>query len=317
MVARQHAPITPKLSKVLIAAIVGATLLFPLSFPPSYYIYILALIFLWGMVATSWSIVGGYAGYTSLGHAVFLGVGGYISAFLVLHYGVSPFLSAPLAGLACFVLGIGAGLVSLRTRAEAFVIVTLTMGLVVQLIALNVSITGGASGLPLPLYPWSTVFILHPFYYAFFALLLVTVYASYRVRHSKFGLGLMAIREDEERAETFGVNTFYHKIIAFAISAFFVGVGGAIFSYFLTYIDPSIFGIGVSVEIVLMALLGGKNSVLGPLLGAAILIPASEFFTTFLGSSELNQVMYGALLLLVAMYLPNGLTALFRKSMGF
>ena len=264
-------------------------------------------------MASSWNIIGGYAGYISLGHSAFYGIGGYATGALMMFCGLSPALAAPLAGLVCFAIGLPVGLITLRTRGPAFIISTIALLMLARLALDNSESLGGADGmsLPLPDLPAATAKL--PFYYGMLAVAVAAVYTSYHIRHAKLGLGLRAIAEDEVKAEAAGIPTRLYKVIAFAISALFIGVAGGIWGYYSTYLNPmSFLQILTSAQIVLMAILGGRGSVAGPVLGAILLVAADELIVAKLGSTELNIAGKGVLMLFVLMVFPEGIVGTLR-----
>jgi branched-chain amino acid transport system permease protein len=205
-------------------------------------------------------------------------------------------------------LGFFVGLISLRTRGPAFIISTIAMILLVKISFDNWDLVGGASGLSMPFIQLPLQLVKMPFYYGMLLIAMGAVYLAYRVRHSKFGLGLRAISQDEVKAEVAGVPTSQYKILAFAISGVFVGMAGALWGYYLTYLKPDIFlTIGVATHLVLIAVLGGKGTVSGPVIGAIVFIAINEFFAAKLGSSELNIVATGLLLVVVLLFFPRGI----------
>ncbi len=274
----------------------------------NYWLHMMLYAFMYIAMASSWNIIGGYAGYISLGHSAFYGIGGYVTGALMTFYGISPFVSAPLAGLVCFGLGLPVGLITLRTRGPAFIISTIALLMLAKLALDNIESLGGADGmsLPLPSLPVQTMKL--PFYYGMLAIAVAAVYTSYRVRHSKLGLGLRAIAEDEVKAEAAGIPTRLYKIAAFALSGLYIGMAGGVWGYYLTYLKPTIFfQILTSAEIVLMAIVGGRGSVAGPVLGAILLVGADELLVAKLGSTELNIAAKGALMLVILLVFPEGI----------
>jgi len=266
------------------------------------------------VLASSWNILGGYAGYTSLGHAAFFGLGGYLVALAHNHFGWHPFISTWF--LAFIVTGVALilGWISLRTQGSAFVVVTIAMVFIFRIVALNLaSITNGARGLTQARpgwagVPWSPEFIKIPFHYIMLLLLCLTIFVSWRIRQSKFGLGLIAIREDEGKAEAVGINTMLYKVLAFGISAYFMGVAGGIYSYFFTYIDPQfIFDIFTGVTMVLIAILGGRGTLWGPVLGAFIMEPLGNWIIGTFGGTQIHLTIFGAILLIVMLFMPQGI----------
>ena len=264
-------------------------------------------------LATAWNIMGGYTGYISLGHAAFFGFGSYTLGLLLAHLGIAggyaPFLLVPLAGLATAVLALGIGWFALRTRAATFVIVTIAFMFMLQLLAENlVGLTGGGGGLGFPVPSWGGDYFNTPYYYAMLALATLALGVSWRIRRSKFGLGLLAIRDDEDKALAVGVPTRAFKLTAFIVSAALVGMIGAVYGYYVTYIYPQfVVDPLIGISMVLMVFLGGLGTLSGPVLGALILEPAQLWLAYHYGASRLYLVLYAAVFLAVILVLPRGI----------
>ena len=298
--------------KIFIGSILGILILIPGSVffadNVNYYLHMLLYTFMFIALASSWNMIGGYTGYTSLGHTVFLAIGGYLSGIAYLKFGISPFITAPLAGLLSVAFGFFFGLISLRTSGASFIISSTAMVLLFKISLDHWDYGGGTGGMYLPFLKIPLEYSKIPFYYAMLLIAVGAVYMSYRVRHSKFGLGLRAISQDEIKAEAAGIPTKQYKILAFALSGFFVGVAGSMWGFYLTYLRPSIFlTILLGAHMVLMSVLGGKGTVSGPVVGAILFIGINEFFVTKLGSSELNIVATGVLLAVVLLFFPAGI----------
>lgn len=293
--------------------------LLPLSRPIvggtfNYVLQMATITAMWIALATSWNLIGGFAGYISLGNNVFFGVGGYLAGALLVYRGWSPFVTAPLAGLVAMALGVIVGLITLRTRGPAFIIATIALLLMASLIFDNWEFVGGANGLSLPLPGFSREWARVPFYLAMLAAATGSVVLSWKVAHSKLGLGLRALAQDETKAEVLGIDTRSYKVIAYALSAFFPGVAGAIWGYSLTYLRPSIFfTIAIAAQMVLMAIIGGRGTVAGPVLGAVFLVVLNEASVTQFGSSELNIVVTGVILVIVLLFFPLGIVGSLRQ----
>jgi ABC-type branched-subunit amino acid transport system ATPase component/ABC-type branched-subunit amino acid transport system permease subunit len=270
---------------------------------------VMLMMFLLAIQATSWNIISGYAGYISLGHSMFLGLGSYTAAIIALHTGVNPFWVAPLGGVTAVIVAVLAGAVVLRTRGHAFVIITIALLLSAQIVATNWdSLTNGSDGITLELPFWSSDFQNIPFYYAFLLLLVLTVLFSAWLARTKFGTALVAIREDEGKAAAIGVNTTILKIIAYGASSFFIGVAGGVYAYYQTFLNPvGSFAILGSVLIVLAALVGGRGTLYGPVIGAFIVSLVNEGATVYGGSSQSRVLIMGLILVLVVLFLPAGL----------
>jgi branched-chain amino acid transport system permease protein len=301
--------------------VLGLVLLFALTLPLARWIgsynYVLQLgivLFMWISLTSSWNILGGYTGYISLGHNVFFGVGAYVSGFLLVERGISPFLTAPLAGLVALILGVIAGLITFRTKGPAFIVATIAMLLVVFILMDNWELIGASNGLSLPLPPFPVEWVKVPFYYAMLVTAILAVLLGHRVAHSKMGLALRAIAEDEVKAEVAGINTRLFKLMAFALSAFFPGMAGAIWGYSLTYLRPTAFFlISVAAQMVLMAIIGGRGTVAGPVIGAFFLVSLNELSIRYFGASELNLTITGVVMVLALLFFPMGLVGTLRE----
>jgi ABC-type branched-subunit amino acid transport system permease subunit len=274
------------------------------------YVHLLGLnVFLVATMATSWNIMGGYTGYKSLGHSAFYGLGAYLVAVAANTYGWNPLVSAPFLALIVVVVALIMGWIMLRTSGSAFVIATIAMLLIFRLLALNLrDITKGAPGLSQPLPPWTPEFSRMPFYYYMLACMLIAVGVSAFIRRSRYGLGLLAIKDDEGKAEMVGVNTTLYKVIAFGISAYFVALGGGIWSYSTTHISPIFaFDIVVGVEMILATMLGGMGTIWGPVLGAFIMIPMSDLILFQFPSSSFHLAIFGISMIMIILFLPRGI----------
>jgi len=268
---------------------------------------------MYAVLGTAWNLLGGYAGYTSLGHAAFFGVGAYALALAFGHAaagaGLAPFVALPAIGVGTGLAALPVAWVALRTRATTFAIVTLTLLFVVQTLAFNLgSLTGGAQGISLPAPPFPVDTFERPFYLAMLALLAAAVLASWYVRGSKLGLALFGIRDDEDRARGLGVRVTGVKLAAFGLSVGLTAMAGALWAYYVSFIYPQ-FAVDplVSIGAVLMVYLGGRGTLWGPVLGAFVLIPAQQYLAYRLGQSQLYLVGYAAVFLLVMLFLPRGI----------
>ena len=270
---------------------------------------VMLLGFMLAIQACSWNIISGYAGYISLGHSMFLGLGSYTVAILAIKWGVNPLWLIPLGGVTAVVIALLIGSVVLRTRGHAFVIITIAMLLAAQIFAVNFKgLTQGSDGITLELPFWDRDYQNIPFYYIFLSLLVLTVLFTVWIRRTKFGTGLIAIREDEGKAASIGVNTTRFKIVGYGASAFFIGVAGGVYAYYLTFLNPvGSFAILGSVVIVLAALTGGKGTLYGPVIGAFLVQLTSEAATVYGGGSQTRVLLFGSALVAVVLFMPAGL----------
>jgi len=297
---------------LILTPVVVCLALLPVLKPDIYYLSALFSIFLYAALACGWNIFGGYTGYMNFGHAGFFGVGAYTSALLLLRFGLSPFYTLILGGALAGVLAAIIGYPCLRLRGPYFVLVTFCLGLAARIVVINVEWTGSSTGLWLPFLKVSMFVNRVIFYEVMLAIMVLTILVAMWIERSKFGIGLRAIFQDEDSAETQGVDATKLKIAAFIVSGFLAGIAGSIYGYYRSYIHPDfIFDVSISVLVVLMALLGGRQSWVGPVIGASIVVVINEVLTAYVGiGAEFSRIIYGLLLVIVIMYLPNGLIGL-------
>ena len=299
------------LKPLLIGIALAIFIVFPLVFsnPTVTSIAVFTLIYM--VAASAWNVFSGYSGYIALGHAAFFGTGGYTLAIAANHLGFTggwgEFALVPLAGVVAGALAVPFGLIALRARRHTFVVITIAIFFIFQLLAFNLSFTGGSSGLQIPTPLWSATVYNDPFYYVTLVVLVATVAFSWLVRSSRFGLQLLAIRDDEERARGLGVRVGRVKLAAFVASAIPVGMAGALYAYFIGQVFPQFeFDPLFDISIALMAFLGGLGTVWGPLLGALVLESLQQYFTVTFSASQIYLIIYGVLFLAVILLLPRG-----------
>ena len=273
-------------------------------------IAIFALIYM--SCATSWNMFSGYSGYVSLGSAIFYGCGAYTMALGSIHWhipgGAEQFWLVPLSGLVAMVIAVPLGAVALRVRRHTFVVITIAFFFVFQLAAINANFTGGPAGLSLALIPWQGNSFNTPFYYVGLAILVFAVILSALVRRSRFGLQLLAIRDDEDRALGLGVKVKAVKLTGYTLSAFTVGMCGALYAMFIGQIYPQfVFDPVFDVTVALMAFLGGFGTLLGPLLGGLILESSQQYLTVTYSNGSLYLILFGALFVVVVLFMPQGI----------
>ncbi|MGD0240927.1 MAG: branched-chain amino acid ABC transporter permease [Streptosporangiaceae bacterium] len=288
-----------------------ATVAFPLVFSSpvvtNYAIY--ALIFV--AVGSAWNMFSGFSGYISLGHAVFFGSGAYTVGIAARDWhvnGVAVFALLPLAAVVGAVIAVPFGLVALRVRRHTFIVITIAVFFIFQLMAANFSFTGGTSGVSAPFLPWTPVSFNDHFYYITLGCAAVAIAVAAGVRRSRFGLQLRAIRDDEDRARGLGVQTMRVKLTAFVLSATVAGLVGGVWFLYLTQVQPpSGFDPLFDLSLVLMSFLGGLGTVSGPVLGALIVEPGQLYLTITYTNGYVSEILLGALLLVVVLFVPRGL----------
>jgi branched-chain amino acid transport system permease protein len=298
---------------------------FPALLNP-YAVSILTLIFFYAFLGQAWNIVGGYAGQLSTGHAAFVGVGAYTSAMLSIHWGLTPWIGMFVGALLAGALGAVIGYLGFRfgLRGFYFVLLTVAFAEVCRIIASNTDALGGALGLYITFTGNPRQFQFQDpraHYYVALALMLLATGVTWAVERGKFGAYLKAIREDETAAEALGVNAFRAKMLAMVLSSFLTGLGGTFYAFYLLSLQPgSVFGIPLSVEIIIRPIVGGAGTLLGPIIGSFILTPLGEVSRYYFGQGGYHGahlIVYGALLIAVVLFLPQGATPflarLFRR----
>jgi len=279
---------------------------FPVVRPPLFFLTLCFSVFMFVGLSESWNLLGGYTGYVSLGHIAFFSTGAYTTAVFMNRFGISPFITAILGGLFSAVLAALVGYPVLRLKGAYFTISSLLLAVVMQLIFMNWDFVGSSTGLWYKLLPVSIEVNRILFYEAMLIVATAITLVVRYVERSKFGAGLVAIREDEDVAKTMGINTPWLKMKAFILGAFLAGVVGGIYGYYMSYVHPEVtFSMNTSLLILLMSFFGGCRSWSGPLLGAVVLSLANQLIVTFIGA-EISRILYGLLLVVVIIFMPDG-----------
>jgi branched-chain amino acid transport system permease protein len=291
--------------------VVGLLLGAPLIVNP-YWVRVLTKVFLFAVLASAWNLIAGYCGYPSFGQVVFFGLGAYATAVAMvrLHW---PFvaglaLGVVLAGVFAVVVGVPV----LRLRGHYFAVATLGVAEAAKQVVANLGISGGGEGISFPLPPWTPDVTTPLFYYAMGLVLAAKLGTLWLMGRARPGYAWRAIRANEEAAQVLGVNVSFYKIEAWTISALFTGLVGGIYGYWIAFIEPnSIFSANVTVEMVVIALLGGRGTLLGPVLGALVFEVLSELiWAQFLkGHGLVLAGLFGAIIL----FLPGGLVTYLRR----
>jgi branched-chain amino acid transport system permease protein len=274
---------------------------------------LLVFTLMYAVMASAWNLVGGFAGYPSLGHAAFFGIGAYTVAIWFhhhpIHSGYEPFYLLPLVGIFAAIVGIPVAAIAMRTRTDVFAIFTITLLFVAQTLAFNLtSLTGGSQGLSITPAPFSASTFERPFYDVLVVLLAVAMLITYATIHSKIGLSLASIRADEDKARGIGVRVFGVKVLAFSVSVGITAMVGGVWAYYESFVYPQ-FAVDplITVAIVLMTFLGGRATLWGPVLGAFILESAQQYLAYQLGGSQIYLIAYALVFLVVMLLLPRGI----------
>jgi branched-chain amino acid transport system permease protein len=258
-------------------------------------------------LAQAWNIIGGYTGYASFGNSVFYGLGSYGTAIMMVNYDLPFPLGLAVGAVLAVIFAVALGLPVLRLKGHYFAIATLGLAQVMTAIVSNLEIAGRNIGLVLPLNRSDTLF-----YELSLVLLGMVTVTVWWIQRSRFGNGLIAIREDEDAAASMGVNTTLYKVLAFALAGFFSALVGGIHAYWITFIDPaSSFDITINVKMIIMAVFGGPGTVLGPIIGAFVLSAISEVLSSEL--STVASLFFGIVIVVAVVLMPRGITHVWAR----
>jgi branched-chain amino acid transport system permease protein len=271
---------------------------------------------MFAILAEGVNIIAGYCGYLALGNTLFFGLGAYIVAVLMNKFAFSFFSALALAGLGASIFSVIVGFPILRLKGQYFLVGTMGLLELLREITSNVSLTGGGQGITLPIFAGGPAAANHFFYYLMFAVMVLAIISTYYISRSHWGYAFRAIRFDEDAASVMGINPTLYKTTAWAVSSFFTGLAGGVYAYWMSYIDPGeAYQVMSSIKMYLMMVLGGRGTVLGPIVGAFFIEFISEIvWGKFL---ELHFLILGVILILVVIFTPTGFMELFRKGFNF
>ncbi|MCE5283624.1 MAG: branched-chain amino acid ABC transporter permease [Deltaproteobacteria bacterium] len=291
----------------------------PIFLHSATYLHILILLFLYAYLTTSWNLVGGFAGVLPLGHSAFVGIGAYTSTVLYLQYGISPWLGMIAGGILAVIAGLIIGYPTLKMRGAYFALCTIAFAEGLRVMVENIDKLGpfklnGPRGLQIP--PLDVGFTSFqftskvPYYYIILIMLVLVLILTHLIARSKLGYSLNAGGEEPEAAEALGVNVARCKLIAMAMSSFLTALAGTFYAQLTLFIYPkSVIGLDLSFEIAFIALIGGRGSIAGPVLGALLLRPLSDFTRIYFGDKlpGMHLIIFGLALILVMIYQPRGI----------
>jgi branched-chain amino acid transport system permease protein len=293
-----------------------------------YYLHIFILIFIFGYLATAWGLVG-QSGQLSFGHALFVGLGGYTSTILFMDYGITPWIGMFGGVIIATFFGLIIGYPTLRLKGPYFALATLAFGLILQTYVVNTPKLGpinlrGAMGLLLPLkdggdapavFQFATK---TPYYFIALGMMVGIVLLSYLINRTRIGFYLTAIRSDQDAAESLGINASKYRLLAFLLSCALTALGGTLWAQYFHYINPERgMALSLSIEIAIVGVVGGWQTVTGPMIGALVLTPISELLRAELGGgyAGLHTLIYGLILMAVILWLPNGLNPFVMRAL--
>ncbi|MBI5969155.1 MAG: branched-chain amino acid ABC transporter permease [Deltaproteobacteria bacterium] len=292
---RQFKDFLPWLALVVLALV-------PIFQSNPYILHMMIMVFIWVCLGQSWNLLGGYTGQVSFGHATFYGVGAYSAGLLYFHKEISTWYGMILGPIMAMIFAVPLGLMCFRLRGAYFALALLALAEVLRLVATNwISFTNGSVGILIVPFAGKI-----PYYYMALALAAGSFYVIYRVVNSKLGFYFVAIREDQEAAESMGIDTTKYKLISLLISAFFTGLAGAFYMNYMAFIDPHVVFslVDVSIMMILVVMLGGAGTLYGPAIGAVIMVVFSEVFRAYFGHA--NLLILGILIIFIIVFIPDG-----------
>ncbi|MFZ2948018.1 MAG: branched-chain amino acid ABC transporter permease [Desulfuromonadaceae bacterium] len=286
---------------------VAALTALPLLGLNTYYLHVLILTIMWSIIGMAWNLLGGFCGQVSFGHAAFFGVGAYTSGILYNKFGISAWWGMPASIAAVAVFALVIGFITLRLRGPFFALGTLAVGVILRVTAENLpGITEGNLGIMIRERSW----VDKTWYFYIILTLAVLVFLLVKkIVASRLGYYFVAIREDQDAAESLGINTTYYKTIALCLSAVITGLAGAFYTNYMGYIDPKVvFALhDISIVVIMVVMVGGVATFWGPIIGSAIMVLLAELIRSIpiLGTAHLT--FFGVLLIVIIIFLPNGI----------
>ena len=297
-----------------------AFIVVPVIFRNPAFLQLMVLVLLYAYLTTSWNLVGGFAGVLPLGHTLFAGIGAYTSTLLFIELGLTPWIGMFVGAFLAMIAGFLIGLPTLKLRGAYFALSSIAFLEGFRVVTENTKVLfgvkiNGPQGLLLPLKGNSLYYFQFDnktwYYYTILIMTAIVLYITYKVSVSRLGYYLMAGGEDKEAAEALGVNVFRCKMIAMMMSTFLTALGGTFYAQLVRYIYPrGIMNLELAFEIAFIAIVGGRGTIAGPILGSFLLVPVAELTRIYLGGSYLgiHLAMYGLVLMLVMIFEPRGIT---------
>lgn len=311
-----------KRDKILAVFFLLGTILFPLVIHNSYYLHMAILTGIYAIGAISVNLLLGYSGQLSLGHSAFFGVGAYASALFYLDLGVTMWIGMFMGALFSAILGYIVAKLALKLRGAYFVILTIGVAEIMQLVGLNwVGLTKGPMGLTniaAPAVHLGSAEMIDfgkrlPFYYLVLTILFLSAYVQYRVVRSSVGRAVISIRENEDLAESVGINCYKYLVLIVTISAGIAGISGSLYAHYVSFIDPQVFAFFLSVNLVMMVVGGGQGTFFGPIVGAILFTLLPEWLRVF---GDARMAVYAVLVIFIVIFMPKGILYYLSRLLG-
>ena len=314
------APVKFSATTWLWGALAVAALALPFTTDDVSHLNLFILVMMTAQIGVAWNMLGGYAGQVSLGHAAFFGLGAYTSTILLLNFGVNPWLGMLAGGLVSAVLSMAFGWSCFRLKGHYFVMATIAVAEIVQIVFTNWEFAGSSVGLTVPMGQpgWASMVFndKRPYYWLALGLLVLTLLATVAIERSFLGYYLRAIKDEPDAARSVGIDISRYKQVALALSAFFTALGGSLYAQKELYIDPgSVLHTGLSIKMALVSILGGVGTLFGPVIGSVVLTTIEEFTRTLFGGSGQGTdiIIYASLIVVIAVFYPTGVIGWYRE----
>lgn len=283
-------------------------------------VHVMIMVLIWAVLGLGWNLIGGYTGYSSNGHALFMAIGAYSCALLIKWFQITPWISIWVGVIISVMIAFIIGMPLLKLKGQYFAVATMCLAECARIILLNFDAVGGSTGvsyfnrtLP-PILSWQFK-TKQEYFLLYLGVFVVILILAKILDKTKFGYYLRAIKGNEDSAQCVGIDTTKYKVLAYLLSAAIVSIGGSMWANYLCYIDPyTLLPLSMSMMICLVPIMGGVGTVVGPILGAIVLTAISQYTTSiFVGTSGLSLFLYGVLVIIMVLFLPDGLISLFKK----
>ncbi len=296
-------------------------LFLPLTSSNVHFHHVLIMFMLFATLSQAWNIIGGFTGQVSFGHATFFGIGAYAALVLLKKFGLTPWVGMLVGGGLAVILSIIIGYPVFRLKGHYFAISTFAVAEIAERLFMNWDFVEGAIGLTAPVLEENLLNFMWyknkmPYFFIAFILFTLVLLLAYKINRSRLGFYFRAIKQSPDAAEGLGIDTRKYKMIAMALSAFLTALCGSFYAQYILYIDPPmVLSLDISIKIVLVTVLGGAGTIIGPYLGAAIMIPLSEYSRILLGGTGkgVDLIVFGGLILFISVYQPQGLVGFLRR----
>ncbi len=305
---------------VSILAIIGFLMLYPWIFTTPFPRHVMIILLMYIVLGQAWNILAGYSGQLSLGNQIFFTLGAYTSTMLVVRLGIPPWIGIIPGIVISSIAAISIGILCFNLKGHYFAIATIGLSEIIYIVFLNWEFVNSSYGFQIPFKKGSLYYMMWadkaPYYYFIFVMAILVTAFVWKMERSTLGTYLRAIKEDEERAKSLGIDSRKYKLLAFVISAVITTISGTFYAQYILYIDPdSLLNLDFALLIIILPIVGGMGTVWGPVLGACLLVPLAEYMRTAFGGGGrgIHLLIYGFIIIMIAVYEPRGLIGIMKR----